>query len=382
MAGVNIVADESIPLVCETFAHLGRVECYPGREISNDHCRDADILLVRSITRVSAALLADTRVRFVGSATIGCDHIDTDYLGARGIVWTNAPGSNADSVVDYVISAFCRLDGALDHLMTGALVGIIGMGNVGGQLYRRLSQLGVRCLAYDPLIDPGAYPVLTDLDSVLNTDLVCIHAPLTQSGPHPSYRLLNETRLKRLRPGATLINAGRGAVVDNGALLELLRQREDISVVLDVWENEPNIDVELMKRVDLATPHIAGYSYDGKLAGTHMIYQACCRFLQQTPRDTVKAPPVEKPLEIRRRDFPSFTIRETVLSAYDIAEDDQRLRGSLLHRDGNSVGTVFDRLRKEYRQRREFSRFSVKGAASLPESTRRILAGLGFKLRD
>lgn len=379
---LTIVADENIPRVRETFGHLGLVHCYPGRAIASHHCEDADLLLVRSVTGVDRALLSGSRVRFVGSATIGTDHIDIEYLDQQGIAWANAPGSNADSVVDYVISAICRLEGALSQILNGAVVGIIGMGNVGGRLYRRLASLGIRCLAYDPLIDQTQNPGLVDLQTVLHADIICIHAPMTRTGPHPSFRMLDEAALSGLKPGTTLINAGRGAVVDNQALLRLLRERDDFGVVLDVWEGEPDIDLELMKRVDLATPHIAGYSYDGKLAGTRMIYDACCRFLQQQPQPVQGIAPVAEPLQIRSSDSLELTVRQTVLSAYDIAEDDQQMRGSMLHRQGESVGEVFDQLRREYPPRREFNQFSVVGTRGLPPETLRFLSGLGFRLLE
>lgn len=379
---MRIVADENIPGVAELFAPLGEVECYPGRQFDNAICRDADIVLVRSITSVNAQLLAGSRVQFVGSATIGIDHLDIEYLRKRNIAWANAPGSNADSVVEYVLSALCRLDGAFQHLIHGARVGIVGMGNVGSRLYRRLLELGIHCIGYDPLLAPDTYPDLRSMDEVLGCDFICLHTPLTHNGPFPSFHMLDEERLQRLATGTTLLSAGRGAVVDNDALLNLLQQRHDISVVLDVWEGEPEINIELMKRVDLATPHIAGYSYDGKRNGAQMIYHSCCQVLGVDAQTTELRGGDETliPLQVTSRGSTIDTIRDAVLSVYDIARDDQRLRGAMLHQGAACVADTFDQLRKDYPVRREFNQHRIENVDELTQSSRRLLAALGFRL--
>ena len=276
----TIVADENIPQVEQYFSPVGEVRCVDGRHLSQAQLLDVDILLVRSVTEVNEALLAGTKVRFVATATIGTDHLDTQYLDANGIGWASAPGCNADSVVDFVISACCRMEGLMEWLLTQGVVGIVGMGNVGSRLYQRLDKLGIACCGYDPLIEQSRYPILTDLDTVLAADVICLHTPLTIHGSHPSYHLLNAERLASLPAGTVIVSAGRGAVIDGEALKTALTDRDDLGAILDVWENEPTIDIELMKRVDFGSPHIAGYSLDGKLTGTRMIFEACCRFLE------------------------------------------------------------------------------------------------------
>lgn len=375
---MRIVADENIPGVEQAFAPLGEVVCLPGRQLSKADCAQADILLVRSVTRVDAALLEGSRVRFVATATIGEDHLDKAFLRAAGIGWASAPGSNAESVVEYVISAICRLEGALDHLLQGARVGIIGMGNVGSSLYRRLSGLGVKCLAYDPLIPQQRYPVLGTLESVLEAEIICLHTPLTHSGSHPSHHLLNKQRLENLRPGTTVVNAGRGAVIDNQALLTHLEGHHDISVVLDVWEGEPDINLELMKRVDLATPHIAGYSMDGKLAGTAMIYRACREYLGLPPVPASSTREERIGMSVRPRGNAAAVIADAVLSVYDIAADDQRLRGLLLRPGDATAAQCFDQLRRDYPVRREFASYFIENANELAPPSRQRLAALGF----
>jgi erythronate-4-phosphate dehydrogenase len=386
VAGVTvlkIVADENIPSVQSLFSPLGEVTLVNGRELGPEQLQQADILLVRSVTRVNKALLADSPVRFVGTATIGTDHLDINYLQSQGIQWANAPGSNANSVVDYVISACCRLEGVLEGLLAGDTVGIIGMGNVGARLYQRLSALGIRCKAFDPLIDQQRYPVLTSLDEVLQAQVICCHAPLSKTGDYPSYHLLNQQRLEMLGEGAMLLNAGRGGVIDNQALLALLADRQDLCVVLDVWENEPRILLDLLKRVDLASPHIAGYSFDGRRNGAQMIFSACCQWLKQPAQLAVEPQDSALSLQITETDNVVAAMKEAVLACYDIGKDDQTFRGALLHSRSSidADGAVaFDRLRKQYPQRREFSCYQISNVAALHVEVASGLRALGFRL--
>ncbi len=373
---LQIVADENIPLVEEVFSPLGAVRRVNGRALSRQQLAQADILLVRSVTQVNQALLEGTPVRFVATATIGTDHLDTDYLDAAGIAWANAPGSNASSVVEYVISALCRLNGALEQLLEGASVGIIGMGNVGSRLYQRLTALGIRCRGYDPLIPQDRYPVLSSLQAVLASDVLCLHTPWTCSGPHPSHHLLNSKRLKQLNPAAVLINAGRGPAIDNQALLDFLPTWQG-RTVLDVWEAEPTISMPLMAQVDIATPHIAGYSYDGKVAGTAMIYAACCAFLGLNQGDAGSKVESAGDLVVSHVDNPVAAVKEAVLASYDLMEDDRRLRSSLERAE--DAGEAFDRLRKEYPRRREFKAYRIANGDGLSPAVRQLLSGLGFQ---
>lgn len=375
----NIVADENIPGLEAGFAALGTITRVNGRQLQRQQLMAADILLVRSVTRVDRELLAGTPVAFVGSATIGTDHLDSDYLDASGIAWANAPGSNASSVVEYVLSAFARVEGLLERLLEGATVGIVGMGNVGSSLYRRLNALGIRCLAYDPLLEPGAFPVLTDLDTVLKADAVCLHTPLTDSGDYPSFHLFGATQLAQLKQGAVLLNAGRGAVIDNTALSDCLDQRHDLTVILDVWEHEPAIDPQLMAKVFLASPHIAGYSLDGKLAGTSMIYQACCRALDCAGQLANSGDEPGQVLTVE--DAGVAALRVAILGSYDITGDDRRMREALAVDDPEKRAAAFDRLRKQYPPRREFSCYQIDSSEQLQPQLRAYLKALGFELK-
>lgn len=369
-----IVADENIPEVGAYFSALGEVRTVAGRALGPAELGSAEILLVRSVTRVDRALLEGSRVRFVGTATIGTDHLDLDYLRERGIAWASAPGSNATSVVEYVLSCLCALDGVLARLLDGGAVGIVGLGNVGGSLRRRLLQLGIRVIAHDPLLPPADH--LRSLDEVLAADVVCCHTPLTRGGAHPTWHLLDAPRLRRLRPGAVLLNAGRGAVVDNRALLALLDERPDLRVVLDVWEGEPAIATALLDRVAIGTPHIAGYSLDGKRAGTRMILDACRAFLGEAAASSLRrAEPTPAPvIALPERVSGVGLLRAAMLAAYDVREDDRRLRAAL----AGGGPQAFDLLRKHYPVRRELAAFCVDGWDRLAPPERALLSAMGF----
>ena len=277
---MKILADQNIPQVAAAFGDLGEVELMPGREIGPVHLQDCRCLITRTVTRVDAALLQDTPVEFVGTATIGTDHIDLDYLADSGIGFSNAAGCNAEGASEYVISGLFALSQrkGFDPLQMRA--GIVGFGNVGSRLQQKLAALGIEYLVCDPpLQDSGkSSQAFVDLDTILREcNLISLHVPLTQSGMHPTFHLLHAKRLQSLGTGCVLINAARGEVIDNHALLQLLNQRDDLRVFLDTWENEPVVSRELLQRVDLATPHIAGYSVEGRLRGTQMVLDATCK---------------------------------------------------------------------------------------------------------
>lgn len=373
MTGRLIIADENIPYASAWFGALGQVDTRSGRALKREDVRTAEVLLVRSVTRVDRALLEGSQIRFVGTATIGTDHLDLDYLRANGIAYASAPGSNAPSVVEYVLSGLCALDGVLERLLAGGSVGIVGLGNVGSRLLERLRRLGIRCIGYDPLLPVSSALPLRPLDEVLAADVVCCHTPLTRDGAFPTYHLLDRERLLRLKPGAVLLNAGRGAVIDNTALNEVLRERPDIRAVLDVWENEPAIDRALLQQVAIATPHIAGYSWDGKLAGTRMILEACCNFLKvAVPAN--KAEGVVPHFIADPHASNAELIRATMLGTYDVRADDRRMRQAL---QGSDPATAFDELRKNYPLRRELAAVRIDNWNALESSTRAVLTALG-----
>jgi erythronate-4-phosphate dehydrogenase len=375
---MKIIADENIPCVSEAFASLGDVMPVSGRGLQAEQVKEADILLVRSVTRVDEALLAGSSVRFVGSATIGFDHVDRDYLGAQGIGFATAPGSNATSAAEYVVSSLMVLAEQQDLELAGRTVGIIGCGNVGSRVRERLTALGMQCHVNDPpLREAGVDDDFVDLTTVLQSDVVTVHVPFSRHGAHPTFHLLDARVFNQLRPGTILVNTSRGAVADNTALNDILAARGDLTVVLDVWEGEPSINLSLLEKVALGTPHIAGYSLDGKLRGTEMIYRAACEFLgAQVQWDVSTALPADPAVSLPEGMEDGALLRAAVLGCYDVRADDRRLR-RLSELTADEQPRYFDRLRKEYPVRREFAATRLTGA-SIPDRIREQLAGLGF----
>ncbi len=379
---MKILVDENMPLACELFADFGEVVARPGRSLTADDVRDADVLLVRSVTRVDEALLAGSRVRFVGTATIGTDHVDVDWLRAQGIVFASAPGCNAMSVVDYVASALLELAERHGFSLAGKRAGIVGLGNVGSRLQRRLQAMGLDVLACDPPLADAGRTGLVDMDAIAGCDIVSFHTPLLREGAHPTFHLGDTALLARLKPGAILLNTSRGAVVDNAALLAALERRDDLHVALDVWEGEPRVDRRLAARVDLATPHIAGYSYDGKLRGTWMLYEALCAFLGQASTLTLASlvPASARCVLDVARLAPRRAL-DLMRAAWRITDDDATFRATLDAAD-DARAAAFDRLRKQYPLRREFATVELTHgeqlAARLPVDEMTMLHALGF----
>lgn len=362
---MKILGDRQILLFDELFSSVGETSTYTGRTLSAEQLEGVDVLITRSTLNVDETLLQNTSVKFVGTCTIGIDHLDTPFLDHQGIMWANAPACNANAVVQYVLSAMAHLTPDWLH----STVGIIGCGNIGGRVYQRLKALGVHCRVYDPFLSAEENTDLASLDEVLQADVVTLHAPLTQTGKYPSFHLLGERELEQLRPNTLLISAGRGAVIDHQALLHRLLKKKDFFVALDVWENEPDILVELISLVDIATPHIAGHSLEGKENGTVMVYQQLCESLQIQPPvdaqkivDTSKAElPISGLPQTGIGVEPEVLFNRLLLSAYPIMKDDQRLRS--WQNSGATMAVHFDQLRKHYPIRREYSHFMFPSCA-------------------
>ncbi|WLQ15328.1 4-phosphoerythronate dehydrogenase PdxB [Hahella aquimaris] len=378
---MKIVADENIPLLQPFFGSMGEIHTLPGREISNEHLRDADVLLVRSVTRVDERLLENTGVKFVGSATIGCNHVDMDYLTSRGVGFSNAPGCNASAVVEYVVSCLSVLSEQLGFELEDKTVGIIGRGEIGGRLERALTLLGLEVKSNDPPREAAGEQNLFSLDEVLQCDIITLHTPLTDSGSYPTRELLNASMIENLRSDQILINTCRGEVVDESALKRRLQKGDGLTVALDVWNNEPAIDVELAMLCHFATPHIAGYTLDGRTAGTEIIYQHLSRYLGLPVRHKLGQFLPEPPL--RRMAFssgvdPDWALHTAIRASYDVRHDDSQLKRTL-RLDAPVRAQEFDRLRREYRVRRGFDRIKIElkgGKADLLAT----LSAVGFNL--
>ncbi|SHK43209.1 4-phosphoerythronate dehydrogenase [Marinobacter antarcticus] len=382
-----IVADENIPLVEAFFGDVGEIRRVSGRTMSAGDVRDADVLLVRSVTRVNRALLEGSRVRFVGTTTIGTDHVDLGWLEESGIRFSAAPGCNANSVVEYVLSVLslyaerCALND-----WSRLTVGIVGVGNVGGELAEKLVRIGFSVKLCDPPRaehEPEGANTFVDLDEALACDVVSLHTPLTRDSAHPTFHMIGTQELAGLNAEQLLINAGRGEVIDSAALCDRLGHANAPLVALDVWEQEPRINPELVDRVWLATPHIAGYSLEGKVQGTEMIYQAISKFLGLPARKQagqfLPEPALSKVSFTSSADERA-AIRVALRACYDPRQDDGRLRHAMRAPTDDERGAAFDRLRRDYPVRRECSSLKVqlKGTSkSLQDSFRAI----GFKLK-
>ncbi|AKJ63828.1 4-phosphoerythronate dehydrogenase [Kiritimatiella glycovorans] len=392
---MNIVVAETVLLGEEAFSTLGEVQVVPDREIAPYHLKDADALIIRSKTRVHERLLAESPVRFVGTATAGFDHLDTRYLDRSEIAWCAAPGCNANSVAEYLVAALLELHHRHGIVLEGRSIGIVGVGEVGSRVAEKAEALGMRVLINDPpleamartpdfsaRVDPQRYGGFRPLDEVLaRSEIVTLHVPLTDEKPWPTRGLARCPFFENMRPGSIFINTCRGEVVDPEALTCALDNGIVEYAVLDVWDPEPEIPLGLLERAELGTPHIAGYSWEGALNGTVACYHAACRFFERSACwpvvEFVPDPPQPRlELETRGRDREDV-LAEAVRSVYDIARDDATLREYALPDDAQR-GSCFDRLRREYDRRREFFNTRVR-LRDDPPGLAGKLRGIGFK---
>lgn len=355
---MKILVDENMPYARELFSRLGEVRAVPGRPIPTDALTDADALMVRSVTKVNEALLGDKAIKFVGTATAGTDHVDQPWLAQAGIGFSAAPGCNAIAVVEYVFSALLMLAERDGFALADRTVGIVGVGNVGGRLQKRLEALGIKTLLCDPPRadngDEGDFRSLDDL--VAEADVITFHTPLYKEGQYKSLHLADETLIRSLKPGTILINACRGPVVDNTALLKCLEAGQALSVVLDVWEPEPDLNLALLDKVDLGTSHIAGYTLEGKARGTTQVFEAYSQFIGQ-PQEVALSTLLPAPEFGRISLHGSLdqpTLKRLVHLVYDVRRDDAPLRKVA------GIPGEFDKLRKNYLERREWSSLTVE----------------------
>jgi erythronate-4-phosphate dehydrogenase len=378
---VRILADQNIPCVADAFGDLGEVVLMPGRDITAEHLRDCQCLITRTVTRVDQALLEDSEVEFVGTATIGTDHLDLDYLHKANIGYSNAAGCNAEGAAEYVVSGLFAMAQQRGFDPFELKAGIVGCGNVGSRLLAKLNALGIECLVCDPPLQRARNSKLAfvSLERILaECNFVSLHVPLTREGEDSTFHLLDEKRLNTLVEGCVLVNAARGEVVDNAALLQLLRTRDDLCVYLDTWENEPLLNRDLLPRVDLATPHIAGYSVEGRLRGTQMVLDAACAHfgVKSSWQMEQQLPPAR---EIDCNDFqtgPGFW-KNLFRQHCDIRRDhDDFLAGSNL--DDDDFATHFDGLRRVFPERLEYPHFRLRNLAQRSELI--ALRQLGFQI--
>ena len=371
-SGLKIVADENIPLITELFSPFGEVILLPGREITHSHIMDADILLVRSVTMVDKNLLANTRVKFVGSATAGTDHIDKIWLNDQGIAFADAKGANGTAVAEYVICCIAHLQQQGYLTSKKVTAGVIGVGHVGKQVVEKLKLLNFTTLTNDP---PRAVVeedfISTPLAELTDVDILCLHTPLIKTGPFPTYHLIDREFLQKLKRGCVLLNAGRGAVINSADLLEYGRH---LLWCFDVWEHEPAIDYAVFKNAAIATPHIAGYTVEAKLHGTLILYQAAQQFF--------KLPALTEEQQF----FPTIELdiancsswQEVLLLNYNPLHNQFRMLIAFM-KFPDQRAVQFDLLRKHYQKRHEFASITLKNATKLSSADVSLLQRLNFK---
>ena len=377
---MKIYADENMPYVKDFFADLGEVTLINGRTLTADQISDADVLLVRSVTKVNEQLLSKSpKLKFVGTATIGTDHIEQLYLQQRGIGFSSAPGCNAQSVVEYVLSSIFVLAEKYQWNLQQKTVGVVGVGNIGRVLVSALESLSIKVLCCDPqrAAAEADFPHIPFEQLLPQMDIVSFHVPLVKTGPDATVDLLNSQTLKLLKSDCAVINACRGEVTNNDDLLAEaqwteLQSGQKRPLVLDVWANEPEPDVRLIPYTDIASAHIAGHSIEGKARGTEMLYQAFCQQLGLTPAKTLaQVLPEPQVSEVKiNSDFGLLDVQNLTRLLYDVRRDDALFRFYMMQ-DNKTQG--FDWLRKSYPPRREYSSVRLTGQ-EVPE----FLTTLGF----
>jgi erythronate-4-phosphate dehydrogenase len=373
---MRIIADDKIPFLNGILEPYAEVVYLSGKRITNKVLKDADALLIRTRTKCTPSLLKGTSLKFIGTATIGFDHIDTQFCEKNNIVWTNAPGCNSYSVQQYIAASLLKIAAEFRFSLKGKTIGIVGVGNVGTKVEKFARTLGMDVLLNDP---PRAREEgeknFVDLGTILyKSDIVTLHVPLNVVGEDCTWHLFDEKSFKKMKKGTWFINTSRGEVVETNALKKVLNSGKLGGAVLDVWENEPDIDLDLMAKAFLATPHIAGYSTDGKANGTSMVVNALYRHFNLPIKNwyPVRIPEPENPViplsVIGKTD--EDIIREAVFHTYNLDEDNIKLR---------FAPTDFEKQRSDYRLRREFTAYTVKLNGGT-KHTRKMLEQMGFKV--
>lgn len=376
---LKLVIDENISFAKEAFENYGKILLLNGREINNEILKDADVLLVRSITKVDEKLLSKTKVKFVGTATIGTDHIDKEYLTNSRIYFTDAKGCSADAVAEFVFCGLLKILNQQQKKLNDLTIGIVGVGNIGRRVESFAKMLGMKVKLNDPplkrLTSDKKY---IGLDEALQSDIITFHIPLNKSGIDKTFHLLDEKKLNLIKNNSILVNTSRGEVIDNNALLSFI-DKKNLSVVLDVWENEPNINSALLQKINYGTCHIAGYSFEGKINGTKILYDKFCDYFKLEKKWLPVFPKADNSLILVSSKLKIEELLNNIFSLiYNIENDDKKLR-EIKFIQPSEIGKYFDKLRKEYAVRREFSNYTIK-IEPPDEYTAEILKRFRFKV--
>jgi erythronate-4-phosphate dehydrogenase len=378
---VKIVCAASVLYGKEAFETVGDTYVIPDARISREHVRDADALVIRSKTVANAALLEGSRVSFVGTATAGTDHLDEAFLADAGMATAAADGCNANSVAEYVVAALCALAARHGMRLDTLTVGVVGCGHIGSRVVQKAEALGMKTLRNDPPLQLASGDRrFLDLDRLLTeADLLSLHVPLTRGGPFPTWRMAGYHFFEHLKPRALFFNTSRGEVVDPDALLLTLEKGTISHAVLDVWDHEPCISRTLLHKVDVGTPHIAGYSFEGRLNGTVAVYEDLCRFFETAPRwrpDESRFPAGARVSVDGRGLSEEEILWRAIQGAYDLEADDRALRAGSTASDPDWAAH-FNALRRDYGERREFAAAQVR-LSEAPDTAAEKLRRLGF----
>jgi len=371
---MKIIIDDKIPYIRGAFEGAAEVVYLPGSKTTAEVLKDADAIVTRTRTICNEKLLAGSSVKFIATATIGYDHIDTDYCDAAGIKWTNAPGCNSKSVEQYIASTLMVLAERKNLQLKDLCIGVVGVGNVGSKVARVCNLLGMKVLLNDPPREraEGSAAFISLKQVMDEADIISLHVPLNLKGQDATFHLGNEEFFSGLKKKPIVINSCRGEVVDTLAVKDALKNGHISGFVCDCWENEPDIDLELLAMTEIATPHIAGYSKDGKATGTEMSVHAISKYfnlgLENWHPSGVELP--EKPVfELDGNGLSAQQIiSKAILHTYDIRNDDQDFRKNTAQ---------FEQLRGNYPTRREFPAFTIV-ARNIGTETFEILKKLGF----
>lgn len=373
---MKFLCDIALPNSVEVFSQYGEVALKNGRQINADDLVDVDVLIIRSITKVNEDLLSKAnKLKFVGTATAGMDHMDTALLDKKGIAYSNAQGSNCESVGDYILSVLLVLAEKYNLSFEGKSIGIVGCGFVGSQVYNKAKALGLTIVKNDPpRFKTGDKTCNATLDEALACDIVTLHVPLIKDGEYKTLHLIDEQKLLKLKPNAIFINASRGNVVDNEALSVFLEKRPDVKVWLDVFEGEPQINCKkLLSQVDGATAHIAGYSYESKRRANVMLANTLAHVLKlEEPKAyQMPKPEIESTTLGKVENLDLDLIRRLVFSVYDVRRD------SLMFKNCFKDAKSFDAMRSNYRERRELSSLHL---LNVEDKFKEQLSLLGFSV--
>lgn len=385
MCTMLILVDEAIPCGARLFGEFGEVRTFDGRQVAPIDLRDADALVVRSVTRVDGALLEGSRIRFVGSATSGSDHVDIAWLAAQGIHYVAAEGCNSRAVAEYVLAAILHLCELQQIEPRERTLGVIGVGRIGAMVRDMAGRLGLRVLGCDPPRRAAGAAELVELEQLLaESDLVTLHVPLTDDGPYATRGMVNAAWLSSLRPGTAIINTSRGHVVCEADLLAAIDSGRVSHAVIDVWQNEPLINTALADRATIATPHIAGYTHESRQRAAAMIRDALGAWIRPDLSSDARKTTLSE-IEPMIEEFPlpvmicgPESLADGLLAATDLLGIDAELRDGLA---SNDPAEVFDSLRARCATRREFSTIQIDGQG-LDDSLRRQFVELGFKVID